>query len=82
MKAKTFADALIHQVICPMSPVLWSIWRVALINRKKGIIPTLRIIMGLAGNQPEDVDIDAIPAFMKEVAAQGRLPMDQESSQR
>lgn len=33
------------------------------------------IIMGLAGNRPQDVDIDSIPAFIKEVARSGRLPL-------
>ncbi|RRE44054.1 hypothetical protein EAO28_25630 [Klebsiella pneumoniae] len=29
--------------------------------------------MGLAGNQPDTVDIDAIPAFIRDVEARGRL---------
>lgn len=33
----------------------------------------IAIIMGLAGNQPDNVDIDAIPAFIRDVEARGRL---------
>jgi L-serine dehydratase len=39
----------------------------------KGHHTDLAIIMGLAGNMPDDVDIDAIPAFIREVENTGRL---------
>lgn len=78
MKAsKLFADALIHQGYLPdVTRIVVDLYG-SLSLTGKGHHTDIAIIMGLAGNQPEDVDIDAIPAFMKEVAAQGRLPMDQ-----
>ena len=39
----------------------------------KGHHTDLAIIMGLAGNMPDDVDIDAIPAFIRQVETSGRL---------
>lgn len=39
----------------------------------KGHHTDIAIIMGLAGNQPDTVDIDAIPAFIRDVEARGRL---------
>ena len=39
----------------------------------KGHHTDLAIIMGLAGNMPDDVDIDAIPGFIRQVEATGRL---------
>lgn len=78
MKAsKLFADALIHQGYLPdVTRVVVDLYG-SLSLTGKGHHTDIAIIMGLAGNQPEDVDIDAIPDFMKEVAARGRLPMDQ-----
>ncbi|MHB7243828.1 serine dehydratase beta chain, partial [Klebsiella pneumoniae] len=38
----------------------------------KGHHTDIAIIMGLAGNQPDTVDIDAIPAFIRDVEARGR----------
>ncbi|PUX42829.1 serine dehydratase beta chain, partial [Cronobacter sakazakii] len=35
------------------------------------------IIMGLAGNEPATVDIDAIPAFIRDVETRGRLLLAQ-----
>lgn len=39
----------------------------------KGHHTDIAIIMGLAGNLPDDVDIDAIPAFIKDVEQRERL---------
>lgn len=39
----------------------------------KGHHTDIAMIMGLAGNQPDTVDIDAIPAFIRDVEARGRL---------
>ncbi|MBJ3813741.1 L-serine ammonia-lyase [Shimwellia pseudoproteus] len=39
----------------------------------KGHHTDIAIIMGLAGNQPDNVDIDAIPGFIRDVQTRGRL---------
>jgi L-serine dehydratase len=41
----------------------------------KGHYTDRAIIMGLAGNLPDTVDIDAIPAFLSEVGKRERLPL-------
>ena len=41
----------------------------------KGHATDVAIIMGLAGNTPQNVDIDRIPLFIQEVALSGRLPL-------
>lgn len=41
----------------------------------KGHLTDSAIILGLAGNKPETVDIDAIPAFLEEVLKTERLPL-------
>lgn len=43
----------------------------------KGHHTDIAIIMGLAGNEPATVDIDAIPAFMRDVENRGRLLLAQ-----
>ena len=43
----------------------------------KGHHTDIAIIMGLAGNQPATVDIDAIPAFIRDVETRGRLLLAQ-----
>jgi L-serine dehydratase len=43
----------------------------------KGHHTDIAIIMGLAGNQPDTVDIDAIPAFIRDVETRGRLLLAQ-----
>ncbi|HEY0210218.1 L-serine ammonia-lyase [Acerihabitans sp.] len=35
----------------------------------------IAIIMGLAGNQPDTVEVDAIPQFIQQVRQRGRLPL-------
>ena len=47
----------------------------------KGHATDVAIIMGLAGNSPQDVDIDAIPAFIQRVTDSGRLPVAKGSRQ-
>ena len=41
----------------------------------KGHHTDIAIIMGLAGNRPDNVDIDAIPGFIQDVESRGRLPL-------
>jgi L-serine dehydratase len=41
----------------------------------KGHYTDMAVIMGLAGNLPDTVDIDAIPAFLAEVRRRERLPL-------
>ncbi|TLL02715.1 serine dehydratase beta chain, partial [Pseudomonas aeruginosa] len=41
----------------------------------KGHHTDVAIIMGLAGNSPQDVVIDEIPAFIELVTRSGRLPV-------
>jgi L-serine ammonia-lyase (EC 4.3.1.17) len=43
----------------------------------KGHATDVAVIMGLAGNRPDNVDIDAIPAFIRAVQRSGRLPVAQ-----
>ncbi len=74
MKAgKQFVDDLVEKGL------LDSITRVAvdvygsLSLTGKGHHTDIAIIMGLAGNMPDTVDIDAIPAFIRDVETRGRL---------
>lgn len=41
----------------------------------KGHATDVAIVMGLAGNSPQNVDIDAMPAFIQQVMHSGRLPV-------
>ncbi|QNK08516.1 L-serine ammonia-lyase [Enterobacter sp. JUb54] len=41
----------------------------------KGHATDVAILLGLAGNSPQHVDIDAIPAFIQQVTQHGRLPL-------
>ncbi len=43
----------------------------------KGHATDMAIIMGLAGNLPDTIDIDAIPAFMRNVEQTERLSLAQ-----
>ncbi|MDA5543409.1 L-serine ammonia-lyase [Yersinia rochesterensis] len=74
MKAgKEFADLLVTQGLMP------SITRVAvdvygsLSLTGKGHHTDIAIIMGLAGNMPDTVDIDSIPAFIRDVELRQKL---------
>lgn len=76
MKAgKQFVDDLTAQGLLP------SVTRVAvdvygsLSLTGKGHHTDIAIIMGLAGNLPDSVDIDAIPAFIRQVEQCERLPL-------
>lgn len=46
----------------------------------KGHATDVAVVMGLAGNRPDSVDIDAIPAFIRAVQRSGRLPVAQGSA--
>jgi L-serine dehydratase len=48
----------------------------------KGHYTDMAIIMGLAGNLPDTVDIDAIPAFLSEVEKRERLPLGSAAGRR
>ncbi|WP_312633482.1 L-serine ammonia-lyase [Pseudescherichia sp.] len=74
MKAgKQFVDDLVEKGL------LESVTRVAvdvygsLSLTGRGHHTDIAIIMGLAGNEPATVDIDAIPAFIRDVETRGRL---------
>ncbi|MFA3779268.1 L-serine ammonia-lyase [Yersinia sp. 1652 StPb PI] len=74
MKAgKEFADLLVTQGLMP------SVTRVAvdvygsLSLTGKGHHTDIAIIMGLAGNMPDTVDIDSIPAFIRDVGLSQKL---------
>ncbi|WP_145592415.1 L-serine ammonia-lyase [Yersinia bercovieri] len=74
MKAgKEFADLLVTQGLMP------SVTRVAvdvygsLSLTGKGHHTDIAIIMGLAGNMPDTVDIDGIPAFIRDVELRQKL---------
>ncbi|AGH73809.1 L-serine ammonia-lyase [Edwardsiella piscicida] len=79
MKAgKQFVDDLAAQGLLP------SVTRVAvdvygsLSLTGKGHHTDIAIIMGLAGNLPDSVDIDAIPEFIRTVESSERLPLGRE----
>ncbi|NDL62410.1 L-serine ammonia-lyase [Acerihabitans arboris] len=76
MKAgKMFADDLLAQGLLP------SVGRIAvdvygsLSLTGRGHHTDIAIIMGLAGNAPATVDVDAIPQFINQVRQRGRLPL-------
>jgi len=78
MKAgKQFVDDLVEKGL------LESVTRVAvdvygsLSLTGRGHHTDIAIIMGLAGNEPATVDIDAIPAFIRDVETRGRLLLAQ-----
>lgn len=76
MKAgKLFVDELIaRKLIESTSKIVADVYG-SLSLTGKGHQTDIAIIMGLAGNQPDLVDIDAIPAFVSEVARSGQLPI-------
>ena len=76
MKAgKQFADDLLEKGMMP------AVTRVAvdvfgsLSLTGKGHHTDIAIILGLAGNQPDTVDIDGIPHFIRDVEQRERLPL-------
>ncbi len=74
MKAgKQFVDDLVVQgLLDSVTRVMVDVYG-SLSLTGKGHHTDIAIIMGLAGNQPDDVDIDAIPAFIRDVETRGRL---------
>lgn len=74
MKAgKQFVDALIEQGLLDSTTRIAVDVYGSLSLTGKGHHTDIAIIIGLAGNQPNNVDIDAIPAFIRDVEARGRL---------
>ncbi|MBW7982286.1 L-serine ammonia-lyase [Enterobacillus tribolii] len=76
MKAgKQFADDLIAQcILSDITRIVVDVYG-SLSLTGKGHHTDIAIIMGLAGNLPDSVDIDAIPGFVNDVEQRGRLPM-------
>ncbi|KNC11938.1 serine dehydratase [Klebsiella sp. RIT-PI-d] len=74
MKAgKQFTDDLIAQgLLFDVTRVVVDVYG-SLSLTGKGHHTDIAIIMGLAGNLPDSVDIDAIPAFIQDVNTHGRL---------
>ena len=74
MKAgKEFSDDLIEKgILNDVTRVVVDVYG-SLSLTGKGHHTDLAIIMGLAGNMPDSVDIDMIPAFIKDVEQRGRL---------
>ena len=76
MKAgKQFCDDLIEKgLLNDVTRVVVDVYG-SLSLTGKGHHTDLAIIMGLAGNLPDSVDIDSIPGFIKDVETRGRLLM-------
>jgi L-serine dehydratase len=74
MKAgKQFTDDLIARgLLANVTKVVVDVYG-SLSLTGKGHHTDIAIIMGLAGNLPDSVDIDAIPAFIQDVNTHGRL---------
>ena len=74
MKAgKQFTDDLIARgLLAEVSKVVVDVYG-SLSLTGKGHHTDIAIIMGLAGNLPDTVDIDAIPGFIQDVNTHGRL---------
>ncbi|ADO48234.1 L-serine ammonia-lyase [[Enterobacter] lignolyticus] len=76
MKAgKQFVDDLVEKgLIDDVTRVVVDVYG-SLSLTGKGHHTDIAIIMGLAGNMPDTVDIDAIPAFIRDVETRGKLPL-------
>ncbi|CDL36578.1 L-serine dehydratase [Citrobacter freundii] len=74
MKAgKQFTDDLIARgILTDVTRVVVDVYG-SLSLTGKGHHTDIAIIMGLAGNLPDTVDIDAIPSFIQDVNTHGRL---------
>lgn len=74
MKAgKQFVDDLVAQgLLTQTSRIVVDVYG-SLSLTGKGHHTDIAIIMGLAGNRPDNVDIDAIPGFIHDVETSGRL---------
>ncbi|OOF05606.1 L-serine ammonia-lyase [Salinivibrio sp. MA607] len=79
MKAgQCFVDALIaNQRLTDVDRVTVDVYG-SLSLTGKGHHTDIAIIMGLAGNSPETVDIDAIPSFVKRVEDTEQLPLGEQ----
>lgn len=76
MKAgKQFADDLLQQDLLPQVTRIAVDVYGSLSLTGKGHHTDVAIILGLAGNKPDTVDIDAIPHFIKDVEQRQRLPI-------
>ena len=74
MKAgKQFVDDLIQQNLLTKTTRISVDVYGSLSLTGKGHATDMAIIMGLAGNLPDTIDIDAIPAFMRKVEQTGKL---------
>ncbi|MCW2477599.1 L-serine ammonia-lyase [Candidatus Symbiopectobacterium sp. NZEC135] len=76
MKAgKMFTDELVSQsLITSVTDIVVDVYG-SLSLTGKGHHTDIAIIMGLAGNLPDSVDIDGIPAFIQRVKETQRLPL-------
>ncbi|SPZ21345.1 L-serine dehydratase 1 [Providencia rettgeri] len=78
MKAgKQFVDDLIQQKLLSRTTRIAVDVYGSLSLTGKGHATDMAIIMGLAGNLPDTIDIDAIPAFMRNVEQTERLSLAQ-----
>ncbi|WP_392566824.1 L-serine ammonia-lyase [Utexia brackfieldae] len=73
--AKMFIDELISRNLIQQVTKLEADVYGSLSLTGKGHHTDIAIIMGLAGNQPDMVNIDAIPGFMAQIAQTARLPI-------
>lgn len=74
---KLFIDQLIDTNLLPTVTTIVADVYGSLSLTGKGHQTDIAIIMGLAGNQPDSVDIDEIPSFIEKVSNSGRLPIYQ-----
>ena len=73
--AKEFVDELrSHGIIREINKITVDVYG-SLSLTGKGHHTDIAIIMGLGGNSPESVDIEAIPEFIQRVEQTGRLPI-------
>lgn len=74
---KLFIDQLIDTNLLPTVTTIVADVYGSLSLTGKGHQTDIAIIMGLAGNQPDSVDIDEIPSFIEKVSKSSRLPIYQ-----
>lgn len=72
---KLFIDGLIEKNLMPSVTKIVADVYGSLSLTGKGHQTDIAIIMGLAGNQPDSVNIDSIPGFINQVSQNGRLPI-------
>ena len=72
---KRFIDQLVSMGdIAPITRIVVDLYG-SLSLTGKGHATDVAIVMGLAGNSPQNVDIDGMPAFIQQVMHSGRLPI-------